>query len=305
MMHKTLTQHISLMILAGLLLLLAQRYGWAQDLGPSPEQKEIQEYRLKQQIEPIFKDILKERFVALSVHYTFVNVKDPIIKKGSKVQKHKLPGFKSYINTADDKTITGFLDKYERFRNVTVVVTEPLPEHVQENLQILLKDKAEYQKEKADTFVVLVTDRRIGSDGPIEEEDPKKKGKKNAKKRSKDLVDELEQDREEREELLSRLFPTLDKPPGDIDPRKQAVASQHLIKSRTAYFNNDLNQALNEVIEAINVNPYSSKSYEMLGSIYYRLKWNKLALNNWTKALALDPTNQKLTRYIEKVKGQL
>jgi len=62
---------------------------------------------------------------------------------------------------------------------------------------------------------------------------------------------------------------------------------------------------LNEVIEAININPYASKSYEMLGSIYYRLKWYNLALNNWEKALALDPENRKLSKYIEKAKREL
>ena len=36
----------------------------------------------------------------------------------------------------------------------------------------------------------------------------------------------------------------------------------------------------------------------LLGSIYYRLGWNRMAMDNWQYALELDPKNEGLKKYL-------
>jgi tetratricopeptide (TPR) repeat protein len=169
-----------------------------------------------------------------------------------------------------------------------------------------LRDKAKLDIGRKDIFKILVIadEREIGIENTPVNPDEKRTNKGHTNKIDT-LVRKLGNERKEKRKRLTQLFPDLKQPIGQIDPRKEAESSKHLILSRKAYYNNDLNTALNEVIESINVNPYASKSYEMLGSIYYRLKWRNLALNNWEKALALDPDNKKLNKFIDKIKTEL
>jgi tetratricopeptide (TPR) repeat protein len=194
-------------------------------------------------------------------------------------------------------------------------VATPLSPSVEQSLTHLLQEKMGLELEARDTFNIeviapiqdiknrdnLLAHKTNEGEDPFDNETAEEKKEKEID----DLIDELDKDKIQKQKRMERLFPGIDQKPEEIDPRKEAESSKHLILSRQAFFKNDLNAALNEVITAININPFSSKSYEMLGSIYYRLKWKNLALNNWTKALALDPDNRKLNMFIDKVKNEL
>ena len=283
--------------------------------APSPAEREQEEYRLKRRIQPLLTDVLKEKFLALSVNVLYVLQRDPILTKDSEIQNVSLPGFGNKATLSNKPgQITGFVERYARYRFLILMVSTPLTPVVEKSVTHLLEEKAGLELGTKDTFnVEIVADVRPkkekpggkGEDIQWEKQKDAPEGEEEGDAEFDEIFKEIQKNRMATQKRLARLFPDLEKQKGTIEPRMEAESSKHLILSREAYFNNDLNTALNEVIESISINPYSSKSYEMLGSIYYRLKWHNLALNNWTKALALDPDNKKLSRYIEKLRAEL
>lgn len=273
----------------------------------NPVEKAQEEYRLKQQIKPVLIDVLKEEFVALSVNVLYVMQHEPIINPGSMVEQFSLPGFGSKVTVSNKPgEIAGFINRYIRYRTLVLLVSTKLSPTLEESIEKLLREKLKLELGTKDILVieevaaVRKDDEDLSMEEKVEKEDAEER-----KEKIDSLFQKIDKERKEQKDRVQKLFPELDAPPESIDPIKEAKSSKHLISSRNAYFKNDLNKALNEVIEAININPYSPKSYEMLGSIYYRLKWKNLALSNWVKALALDPDNKKLSNYIEKVKREL
>lgn len=299
--------HLSIMIS---LLFSFSGLTLAINLKPNKAETEQEEYALKRLLRPVLIDVLKDKYVTLSVNVLYILQRDPILTKNSDIEQFSLPGFGNRATLANKPgQITGFLERYVRHRFLILLVATPLNPSVEQSLTHLLKDKIGLELGIRDTFTVEVIapikDIKAGDyseqDSPFNNETADEKKEKEID----DLIDEMDKEKAQKQKRMERLFPGIDKKPEEIDPRKEAESSKHLILSRQAFFKNDLNTALNEVISAININPYSAKSYEMLGSIYYRLKWKNLALNNWTKALALDPDNRKLNMFIDKVKNEL
>lgn len=300
-----------------LVIILTQSYLYsvfAMDEAPSAVEIRREEFLLKQRLKPILKDVLGEQYLGLVVNFRFILLHDPIVSDKSKISRLKLPGFGTQITiTSDPNDISGYIDKFVRYRSVTLVTQTRLPESLQESIAGLIKQNADFDYGGFDELKFIDVKNEISKPVNVPDEDDKDKSEEELeaeaeeaeKKKVDDIVKKLDKDRKEKKERLARLFPELETPLKSVDPRQEAEASKHLILSKKAYYNNDLNKALNEVIEAITINPYASKSYEMLGSIYYRLKWYNLALNNWEKALALDPDNKKLNKYIEKAKREL
>ncbi|MBU2514409.1 tetratricopeptide repeat protein [bacterium] len=297
--------------LAILLALSTTNFVFARDTEPSSVENRRDEYLLKQRLKPVLMEVLKEEYLGLAVNIKYVLLHDPIVSQKSKISQLKLPGFGTRITiTNDPNDIAGYIDKYIRYSTLTIITRTKQPEAIEMSIAKLIKENENIDIGGRDTLSFLVIDEELKKEQPgIEIVDQEEKKREDSKEKQKEKVDELvkklDEDRKEKKDRLARLFPELEQPTGPIDPRQEAESSKHLISSKKAYYNNDLNTALNEVIEAININPYASKSYEMLGSIYYRLKWYNLALNNWEKALALDPDNTKLGRYIEKAKREL
>ena len=272
----------------------------------NPIEKQQEEYRLKQRLKPVLIDVLKEQYVALSINVLYVMQHEPIINPGSAVEQFSLPGFGSKVTVSNKPgEIAGFINRYIRYRMLVLLVTTKLSPTLEESIEKLLREKAALDLGAKDILIIeevaaIRKDEEVSPVSGIEKDKAEER-----KEKIDNLFQKIDKERKEQKDRVRKLFPELDAPPESIDPVKEAQSSQHLINSRDAYFKNDLNKALNEVIEAININPYSPKSYEMLGSIYYRLKWKNLALSNWLKALALDPDNKKLSNYIDKVKREL
>ena len=296
---------IVVMILAGLILMFARNWAFAAVTKPDKKEVEREEYRLKQKLEPLLLDVLKKNYLAMSVNIVYVLQRDPIVAPKAKIHQFKLPGFGSKATIASKANeISGYVDRYERYRMIVLMVNQPISATVEESLLNLMRDKGELDLGQKDRFnlEIVAAQQRKGKKR-LNVEDEKKQKQQRAK--IEDLVQKIKDDQTAREERLALLFPELKQPLKPVDSRKEAESSKHLIASRNEYFAGNLNNALNEVIKAIDINPYSSKSYEMLGSIYYRLKWYNLALTNWIKALALDPENKKLNQYIDKVRKQI
>ena len=58
-------------------------------------------------------------------------------------------------------------------------------------------------------------------------------------------------------------------------------------------------KAIEAVSKAIIIDPYIPLLYVRLGGIYKELGLEKEAIENWTKALFLDPTNEELQEELE------
>ena len=284
---------------------------FADDLAPSTVEVRREEFLLKQRLRPDLKEVLKDQYRGLSVHIRYVLVHDPIVSQKSKISRLRLPGFGTQVSIAhapDD--ISGYIDKYMRYRTITLITQSQLSEAIASSIGKLVRDNENLELGGKDTLNFFVLAEEGGGAGIpeliVQKEEKLEEAKdKKDKEKVDDLVEKLDKERKEKKETLAKLFPELEQAGEPVDPRQEAESSKHLILSKKAYYNNDLNAALNEVIEAININPYASKSYEMLGSIYYRLKWYNLALNNWEKASALDPGNRKLNKFIQKAKSEL
>ena len=89
-----------------------------------------------------------------------------------------------------------------------------------------------------------------------------------------------------------------DPEPRHIDLKAKVETTRYLLQARKAYMGEDYDAAITALRRAIELNPFSSQAFAMLGSIYYRLGWNRMALENWQHALELDPTNEGLKKYL-------
>lgn len=262
--------------------------------SPTKRDIRLEEVDLKDRLEKPIRQALKKQFLALSVKVLYVEQKQPIISKGVQSRRFKLPGFDSNVTLSKKEGgISGYVNIYERYRNITLLVSEPLSKSLETSLEDLLREESDFEIKKNDSFDVVIVAGALNR--------LSRRNERTGREDNKDVGKKQQKQREE----FADMFPDLEDPPENIDPRREAESSKHLILARAAFFDNDLNLALNEVIEAININVYSSKSYEMLGSIYYRLKWYQLALDNWNKALILEPKNRKLNKFISKVKTEL
>jgi tetratricopeptide (TPR) repeat protein len=86
--------------------------------------------------------------------------------------------------------------------------------------------------------------------------------------------------------------------PRRIDMKAKVETTRYLLQARKAYMSENYDSAITALRRAIELNPFSSQAFAMLGSIYYRLGWNRMALENWQHALKLDPTNEGLKKYL-------
>ena len=96
--------------------------------------------------------------------------------------------------------------------------------------------------------------------------------------------------------IRDRLEPNPE--PRRIDLNARVETTRYLLQARKAYMSEDYDSSITALRRAIELNPFSSQAFAMLGSIYYRLGWNSMALENWQYASELDPTNEGLKKYI-------
>jgi len=89
-----------------------------------------------------------------------------------------------------------------------------------------------------------------------------------------------------------------DPEPRRIDQKTRVETARYLLQVRKAYLKEDYDAAITALRRAIELNPFSSQAFAMLGSVYYRLGWNRMAMENWDHALELDPTNERLKKHL-------
>ncbi|MEC7213948.1 MAG: tetratricopeptide repeat protein, partial [SAR324 cluster bacterium] len=252
--------------------------------------------------------------VTVSIKYFIETV--PVSKNLKKIAKIKLPGFDNHVWVpTKSKQIVGIVNQTRSYTTVFVVVNTPISPF---NIEVLRQSLSEKLKEinllKEDVLKVVyvphsasdqilmtemeppgeISEGSLGS-GEIQAGSLPQSGMLPG-------IAKLEMDSNEDPELEERRRKKKrQKRLEEIDLAMKMETTRYLLKARTAYQQEDFDSAITAIRDAIEVNPFSSQAFEMLGSIYYRLGWNGMAVENWQRALELDPTNETLKKYISRL----
>ena len=163
------------------------------------------------------------------------------------------------------------------------------------------KEEKEQEKEKEEKEEEEKKEKKEQDKEKEKKEREKEEGDAESKKASEideepdlEVEDQNYETSEEKPEAILEPDPE----PRRIDLKAKVETTRYLLQARKAYMGEDYDAAITALRRAIELNPFSSQAFAMLGSIYYRLGWNRMALENWQHALELDPTNEGLKKYL-------
>ena len=163
------------------------------------------------------------------------------------------------------------------------------------------KEEKEEKKEKKEKEKKEKKEKKEQDKEKEKKEHEKEEGDAESKKASEideepdlEVEDQNYETSEEKPEAILEPDPE----PRRIDLKAKVETTRYLLQARKAYMGEDYDAAITALRRAIELNPFSSQAFAMLGSIYYRLGWNRMALENWQHALELDPTNEGLKKYL-------
>ena len=163
------------------------------------------------------------------------------------------------------------------------------------------KEEKEQEKEKEEKEEKEEEEKKEQDKEKEKKEREKEEGDAESKKASEideepdlEVEDQNYETSEEKPEAILEPDPE----PRRIDLKAKVETTRYLLQARKAYMGEDYDAAITALRRAIELNPFSSQAFAMLGSIYYRLGWNRMALENWQHALELDPTNEGLKKYL-------
>ncbi len=306
---------------------------------PAPQQQSRSEKLLQEKLDSMLKEMLPDVFVGVTVSIKYFIETVPVTKNKKKISKIKLPGFENHVWVpTKTREIIGIVNQTRTYTTVFVLVNAPISLF---NVEVLRQSVSEQLEEinflKDDVLKVVYvphassTDTTVATMDPavpapeseepadfIEPEEkpmPETKAEEIAEEPHSLQPEEIQQADEERLEELPLQIEELSmeataeqkpkqKSPEDIDMAMKMETTRFLLRAREAYLQNDFDSAITAISDAIEVNPYSPQAYEMLGSIYYRLGWNGMALENWQRALKLDPANELLKKYLSRLARQ-
>jgi len=209
------------------------------------------------------------------------------------------------------EVIRQILDERIRFLNLTGrdvlrMVHVPFTTPAQSSVNTLDNAAAELAKKEDG-------DEKVGEDEKVDGEEKKERIEDKELKEDKDGGEtdnktpdagegelELAEQKKDNETLEDKPEAILepDPEPRRIDQKTRVETARYLLQVRKAYLKEDYDAAITALRRAIELNPFSSQAFAMLGSVYYRLGWNRMAIENWQHSLELDPTNEGLKKYL-------
>ena len=284
-------------------------------LPPPPEQRRV-ERDIEKQLDVIFREKLPKEYVGVSVSIRYILETVPVTKRDKSISKIKLPGFENNVWVpTQTKKIVGIVNQVRPYTTIFAVVNTSISLFNVEVLRQTLDDRVKFlnltgrdvlkmvhvpfttpatssvttldnaavefaEADNAEADADADTDTDNGS---IIDEEPGVTGEQ----------ENLATGEEKPEAILEP-----DPEPRRIDMKAKVETTRYLLQARKAYMSENYDSAITALRRAIELNPFSSQAFAMLGSIYYRLGWNRMALENWQHALKLDPTNEGLKKYL-------
>ena len=299
-------------------------------LPPPPEQRKV-ERDLEKKLDIIFREALPKEYVGVSVSIRYILETVPVTKRDKRITKIKLPGFANNVWVpTQSKKIVGIVNQVRPYTTIFAVVNTPVSLFNVEVLRQTLDERIRFlnltgRDELKMVHVPFTTPAQSSVNtldnaaAELAEKEKEKKEKKEQdkekekKEREKEEGDaeskkaseideepdlEVEDQNYETSEEKPEAILEPDPEPRRIDLKAKVETTRYLLQARKAYMGEDYDAAITALRRAIELNPFSSQAFAMLGSIYYRLGWNRMALENWQHALELDPTNEGLKKYL-------
>jgi len=278
-------------------------------LPPPPEQRKV-ERDLEKQLDNILREELPKEYVGVSVSIRYILETVPVTKRDKVISKIKLPGFENNVWVpTQTKKIVGIVNQVRPYTTVFAVVNTPislfnvevLRQSLDERIKFLNLTGRDVLKMVHVPFTTPATSSVTTLENAaveLEEADKKVAPLDNSTKIDVKRDEDSEEENSETIEESSGTVSEPDTEPREIDLKARVETTRYLLQARKNYFKEDYDGAITALRRAIELNPFSSQAFAMLGSIYYRLGWNKMALDNWKHALELDPTNEGLKKYL-------
>ena len=303
-------------------------------LPPPPEQRKV-ERDLEKKIDIIFREVLPKDYVGVTVSIRYILETVPVTKVDKSISKVKLPGFENNVWVpTQSKKIIGIVNQVRPYTTIFAVVNTPVSLFNVEVIRQILDERIRFLNLTGRDVLRMVHvpfttpaqssvntldnaaaelakkedgDEKVGEDEKIDGEEKEdriedKDGGETDNKTSDAGAGELElaEQKKDNETLEDKPEAILepDPEPRRIDQKTRVETARYLLQVRKAYLKEDYDAAITALRRAIELNPFSSQAFAMLGSVYYRLGWNRMAIENWQHSLELDPTNEGLKKYL-------
>ncbi|RTZ86051.1 MAG: primosomal protein [SAR324 cluster bacterium] len=303
-------------------------------LPPPPEQRKV-ERDLEKKIDIIFREVLPKDYVGVTVSIRYILETVPVTKVNKSISKVKLPGFENNVWVpTQSKKIIGIVNQVRPYTTIFAVVNTPVSLFNVEVIRQILDERIRFLNLTGRDVLRMVHvpfttpaqssvntldnaaaelakkedgDEKVGDDEKVDGEEMEERmedkdgGKTDYKKPDVgegelDLA-EQKKDNETLEDKPEAILEP-DPEPRRIDQKTRVETARYLLQVRKAYLKEDYDAAITALRRAIELNPFSSQAFAMLGSVYYRLGWNRMAIENWQHSLELDPTNEGLKKYL-------
>jgi len=303
-------------------------------LPPPPEQRKV-ERDLEKKIDIIFREVLPKDYVGVTVSIRYILETVPVTKVDKSISKVKLPGFENNVWVpTQSKKIIGIVNQVRPYTTIFAVVNTPVSLFNVEVIRQILDERIRFLNLTGRDVLRMVHvpfttpaqssvntldnaaaelakkddgDEKVGEDEKVDGEEKEEriedndggetdKKKPDAGEGELDLA-EQKKDNETLEDKPEAILEP-DPEPRRIDQKTRVETARYLLQVRKAYLKEDYDAAITALRRAIELNPFSSQAFAMLGSVYYRLGWNRMAIENWQHSLELDPTNEGLKKYL-------
>jgi len=284
-------------------------------LPPPPEQRRV-ERDIEKQLDVIFREKLPKEYVGVSVSIRYILETVPVTKRDKSISKIKLPGFENNVWVpTQTKKIVGIVNQVRPYTTIFAVVNTPISLFNVEVLRQTLDDRVKFlnltgrdvlkmvhvpfttpAKSSVTTLDNAAVELADAENAEVDDDAETETDNASITDEEPGVAGEQENLAAGEEKPEAILEP--DPEPRRIDMKARVETTRYLLQARKAYMSENYDSAITALRRAIELNPFSSQAFAMLGSIYYRLGWNRMALENWQHALELDPTNEGLKKYL-------
>ena len=269
--------------LAALLLLpgLAAAMEWSIPPGINVG---AQEEALKARVTRQARSMVGDALIEVIVHVGYARLDGEEMPAAP--DRVKLPGFNNYIVSSQRRS-PEIVSEFARVRQVFVIVSD----QIRVRPESLARDLARQsgldpaQGDSLRVIPVTVPEREVA--GPPEPPLP-------------GVTQEPENGEAQppAEEAELRKEQAAVKPLALAEPKSTAF----LMQARRRYFAGDFQGALEQILQAVTVNPNSAEAYSMLGSLYYAMNWRSLAIKYWERSLEIDPSNREIENLVTQMR---
>jgi len=240
-----------------------------------------QEAALKERIARSARGVLGENLVDVIVHIGYVRSSQAI--GANMPDRLKLPGFNNYIVSSGTKP--EIVSEFSRVRQAFVIVSDAAKGQ-SEALARELAAQTGMDPAQGDSLRVVPVALASGAAAAPAEQPGKRM--------------ELPGGMRLPEEPNALTRP--DTRPLTPKELQEPKSTSYLMQARRNYFAGDFQGALDQILQAVTVDPGNAQAYAMLGSLYFAMNWKSLAVKYWQRSLELDPANREIEDLISQIR---